>query len=181
MVAVPTPLDPTAGDKLSAVAFDAGVRDPLNFMMDGQPRCHVWDSTGLSIPNSANTIITFDSETYDNDSMHNTVTQTSRITFTTAGRYDVDILLTIGTGTYTQLDLNIRLNSAGSGGGGTSIRTQPFSDGTRGAINMAFRFKRVFAAADHIELFVTQVSGAPKSLSTTSLGTRVFAERLSAT
>lgn len=181
MATIPTPYDATSGTKASAAAFDAGVKDVLNYLLDGVPRAHVYDASGLSMANGVATLVTFDSETYDNDSMHSTASNTSRIVFTTAGRYDVNILLTIGSGTYTNEDLNVRLNSAGSSAGGTSLRTQAYSNGTAGLLTMIFTFKRVFSAADYIELFVNQTSGGAKLLSATSLGTRVFVERLSTT
>jgi hypothetical protein len=38
MATVPTPLDATAAVKITATSFDAGVRDPLNFLLD-PPKC----------------------------------------------------------------------------------------------------------------------------------------------
>jgi hypothetical protein len=52
-----------------------------------QPRCKVFNSVNESIPNAAFTAVTFDSEEFDTDSMHSTVTNTDRITFNTAGTY----------------------------------------------------------------------------------------------
>lgn len=182
MVSVPTPLDPTAGDKLSATTFDAGVRDPLNFLMDGFPRVHAWDTTGNVCVIGVAKLILFDAETYDTDNMHDPVTNNSRITFTTAGRYDVNIMITMpAIGAYTQMDLNIRLNSGGSSAGGSSLRSQPYSDTIQAMPTIIFPFKRVFVATDYIEVFLTQSSSANRTTAPTSLATRVFAERLSAT
>jgi len=51
--------------------------------------CRVTKSAGQSIPSATDTIVTFDTETYDTDSYHSTVSNTGRMTFTsaTAGKY----------------------------------------------------------------------------------------------
>lgn len=51
------------------------------------PACRVFNSAAISIPNSTTTALTFDSERYDPTGMHSTVTNTSRITISTAGLY----------------------------------------------------------------------------------------------
>lgn len=181
MATVPTPFDATAAQKLTASQWDAQVRDVLLWLMGNgtngvYPRVHAFDTTTLAIPNSSATLVTFNSETYDTDTMHNTGATTSRITFTTAGLYEVDYFITISTFTYSTLDFNVRLNAAGVSGGGTSLRTQPFDpSGT----NIRFSFTRYFNAGDYIEAFITQVkSSAPGTvnLSGTSLGTRCYAK-----
>lgn len=52
-------------------------------------RCLAYNSTTQSITGGATTVLTFDSETYDNDNMHSTSSNTGRITFNTAGAYTV--------------------------------------------------------------------------------------------
>jgi len=51
--------------------------------------CKVTKSADQSIPNSASTIITWNQEDYDTDGMHDNVTNNSRITIKTAGKYSV--------------------------------------------------------------------------------------------
>jgi len=178
-MAVPVPLDPSAGDILSAVNFDAGVRDVFNFLLTDYPRVHAWAGSA-SIPNSPAAptlvyyLVDFDSETYDTDSMHDPVVNPSRIKFPTAGLYEIDYLFTLANGTYTGLSLNVRLNSAGSASGGSSIRTQPYMLGD-GSPNVYFRFTRFMSAGDYLEAFIAQRSGGASALSGTSLGTRCFA------
>lgn len=53
------------------------------------PACRVYRSTSQAITNAALTALTFDTERYDNDTMHSTVSNTNRITLTTAGLYVV--------------------------------------------------------------------------------------------
>jgi hypothetical protein len=53
------------------------------------PSCRVYNSVSQSIPDSAFTTLNFDTESYDNDTMHDNVTNNERITFSTAGTYKV--------------------------------------------------------------------------------------------
>jgi len=51
--------------------------------------CKVTKSANQSIPNSTSTIITWNQEDYDTDGMHDNITNNSRITIKTAGKYSV--------------------------------------------------------------------------------------------
>jgi len=51
------------------------------------PSCRAYRLTNQTIPFSTPTPILFDAETFDTDSMHSLVTNTSRLTIQTAGRY----------------------------------------------------------------------------------------------
>jgi len=181
MATVPTPFDATAAQKLTASQWDAQVRDVLLWLMGNGtngvfPRCHVYDNTTFVVPHNSATLITFAAEIFDTDTMHSTSTNPSRITFTTAGVYDVEAWFTIGQFTYTTLTLECRLNAGGVVGGGSSIRSQPYDPNQT---NMVSHIQRFFNAGDYIEYFITQNhGGATASLSSASFGTRVFARWL---
>jgi len=49
----------------------------------------VYKSAGQSIPNTTSTIVSFNSEDYDTDTIHDNVTNNSRLTCKTAGKYIV--------------------------------------------------------------------------------------------
>ncbi len=176
MATVPTPLDATAGVKISATTFDAGVRDPLNFLLD-PPHCTISDGVGISLPNNTATLMTYDTETDDTDSMHSTSSNTSRIVFTTGGRYQIGINnilpAPLGTGIWLTLVVNIRLNSAGSSSGGSSIRSFTFN-GYTARQTPPMMLSRLFTAADYVEIFITQQTSAGTSV-TTSGGAGAFA------
>lgn len=53
------------------------------------PACRVTNSANISIVNNTETTLTFDTERFDTDSMHSTVTNTGRITCVTAGLYQI--------------------------------------------------------------------------------------------
>ena len=47
----------------------------------------VYNNANISVPNAQTTLIAFNSEMFDTDSMHSTSTNPSRITINTAGKY----------------------------------------------------------------------------------------------
>jgi hypothetical protein len=149
MATVPTPYDATAGGKASAAAFDAGVKDLFAFML-APPRCAVWNSVGQVItPAATPTVVLYDTETDDNDSMHSTSSNTGRIVFNTAGRYELNVFNSLSLNTLTQYNVQIRLNGA------TSIRTAQFGSPGGSGRQTCISLSRVFAALDYIEILVT--------------------------
>jgi hypothetical protein len=180
---IPTAFTFTALKKLGAAALNAGVRDVLNFLLTTYPRCHVYNAAGQSIPDSATyNLMLWDAEVYDTDSMHSTSVNTSRITFTTAGLYDIDAMVCFAPATYTDLKMQVNLNSGGVIGGGTALRSMFYDKGAGNA--GPFTFCQFFSAGDYIEVFVSQVSGGAKSTPTGAgalLGCRVFARLIATT
>lgn len=141
---------------------------------DNKPRLHAHSATSQTIPSSSGwTLINFDGETYDNDTMHDPVGTPYRVTLTTAGLYafDYQIALNPQANAFTISRLNIRLNSSGSSAGGTTLKVLDY--GVQGAV-MQFRFNRVFAAGDYVECFASQTSGVSWTTDNTGLATRVF-------
>ncbi len=155
MATIPTPYDAVAGTKLTAVALDAGVRDPLLWLMGVHPKVRVYDNTGISAANNTETLMTWSGETYDNDSMHSTASLTSRIVFTTAGYYEVFISIQWAAGTFTGSNIHGRINSAESVAGGTQINNWLFVTQRTTQV----RFTRFFSAADYIQFWVLQITG----------------------
>lgn len=80
MATVPTPASATVNKKVTAAAFNAGVRDPLTFLLSGKPVAHVTqDAAQSAFAASTWTSITFPSEVVDLDSQHSTSSNTSRV------------------------------------------------------------------------------------------------------
>lgn len=84
----------TGGDEISLAGLDGEPstltthkgQEPHNAHANN-PACDVYHLAAQSIPNTAWTAVTFDSETADTDAMHEGVTNPTRITFQTAGTY----------------------------------------------------------------------------------------------
>lgn len=163
-MAVPTPLNPTAGDVLSAASFNTGVKAVFDFLMN-PPLCDLAMNSALAHANGVATLESYDTESNDTDSMHSTSTNPSRIIFTTAGRYHLAayVFMPQVPTTYSTYTVNLRLNAAGSSAGGTSIRS--FSYGTPGGTpaQTVTHLSRVFLAGDYVEVFVTQSSGSTRT------------------
>jgi len=145
---------PSAGNTIRASDVNL-VRDP--------PACRVYNSANISIPHSATTAVTHDSERFDTDTMHSTSSNTSRITFTTAGLYLVGFHGRFEAGTdYSRAYADITLNGA------TLLarydRRATTVDVRDPAMEVVTAYK--FAAADYVEarVFHQNTAAAARNL-----------------
>ncbi len=125
------------------------------------PCCRVYKSAAQSINSGAATAITFDTERYDTDTMHSTVSNTTRITFTTAGVYSVGASIEFAASAVGNTRvLAIKLN------GTTFIAFEQEAPvpGGLGSTNMTTETEYKFAAADYVEFIVQQDSGGPLNI-----------------
>lgn len=134
-----------AGDVLTAALMQA-IRNDLERLID-PPAASIFNNAAQTVgTGGGNTVLTANSENFDNDSMHSTSVNTSRITFNTAGR----ALLVSTTSFAADADGNRRVsflhNGATSYGGLTGI-TDISNIGVR---ITAVRFLTV-AVADYVE------------------------------
>jgi hypothetical protein len=155
------PTTRTTGDLVTAATWNADLVDNIRFLAS-PPACRVWNNANQSIPNNVLTALLFNSERYDTDSMHSTVTNTSRITFTTAGVYVVFAHLNIASNATGKRSAGFRLN------GGTFIGelTVPPVSGADTNLSPCTTYK--FAAGDYVECYVNQTSGV--ALNVVALG-----------
>lgn len=79
-----TPKTWASGDVLTAADLNTYVRDNVAFGAN-PPKCRAFNSADQTIAIGGN--FTFDSESWDTDTMHSPATNPERITFTTAGLY----------------------------------------------------------------------------------------------
>lgn len=105
--------------------------------------CRVYNSASQSIGTSA-TVVTFDSESFDTDTMHNTGSNTGRITFTTAGYYQIEG--TIATATNAVVTLQIRLN------GTTTLAQAGVGNSGSSANGFTIATTYLMSAADYVEI-----------------------------
>lgn len=78
--------NPTAGQPIPA-AWSDQVRNDLEYLVD-PPACSVYHNTTATVATATPSALAANSEFFDNDSMHSTSTNNTRITATTAGRYE---------------------------------------------------------------------------------------------
>jgi len=119
----------------------------------------VTKSAAQSIPNATETIITFNTETFDTDAFHSTSSNTSRIT------------IPAGKAGYYLINSQIMVDSSGSqtqggmrkNGSATSVYTY-YSSTTGAALLVLVNTVVYLAVADYLEIFVYQGSGVAKDV-----------------
>ena len=117
-------------------------------------RVRAYNSAAISIPNNTETALTFDSERWDTDTMHSTVSNTGRLTATTAGQYVISANIGFAANATGYRYCTIRLN------GVTPIASHAavgFSNDTN-YFNLSTTYN--LAATDYVDIVVFQNSGA---------------------
>jgi hypothetical protein len=126
--------------------------------------CRVTNSANQSIPDTTVTTILFDTETYDTDTMHSTVTNTGRITFTTAGYYLLIGRVAFDVNNVGHRTLYIRIN----GSNNVASANATVFNTVASIVEITHVYRAT--AADYAELRVDQTSGgALDSLASASL------------
>ena len=174
-----TPKTWTAGSVLTASDLNAELRDPLITLLS-TPRVAVSNSTGHSHTSGTSLLLTWDTEAYDTDNLHSTSTNTSRITATTAGLYQITARQAFAANATGIRSLDVRKNAAGSSSGGTRIGYDSQTP-VSGAVTSVCVICDVFLnAGDYLEAFGFQSSGGALSDDATA-GLTMFQARLVAT
>lgn len=88
MATPPNPTSALVGQKLTAAFWNTEVASAISFLVN-PPRVIAWQSVAQSLTNNTLTPMSLDSESIDTDTMHSTVTNNSRVTIVTPGRYRV--------------------------------------------------------------------------------------------
>jgi hypothetical protein len=120
------------------------------------PKCRVHHNANQSILDSQLTVLNFNSERFDNDTMHDNATNNSRITVKTAGKGVAYIALSFGSNSTGIRSVNIRLN-------GTTILAQDLRQAVNGAAT-SFAFSCPpydFSVNDYLEVTVYHTGGVP--------------------
>lgn len=153
-----TPRTWVAGETVTAALMNSDVRDPL-IMLVNTPRVRVYNSTGPSLTNATATLLSWDTEEINTNTMHSTVTNTSRLVATTAGRYLVIAQAGFASNATGARQVNVRKNAAGSSAGGTGLTSNTCSSVMASNVVAASTFSTFLNAADYLEMFATQTSG----------------------
>jgi hypothetical protein len=83
---VPVQITWVAGQIVTAAQLNANVRDAVNFLLN-PPAAAVRQTVAQTLTTATTTAITMDTEDRDNDGMHSTSSNTSRLTANTPGWY----------------------------------------------------------------------------------------------
>lgn len=163
MAAIPVYRTWVSGEVVTAAEMNANIRDAGNFQL-AKPYVDVDASGNTTLGAGTAVLISFDTENEDNDSMHSTSTNPSRIIAQTAGLFTMHWFYRVTSVSGTQT-LNLRLNAAGSSTGGSSLTTTTYSGNNQIERVLRYRFQNV---GDYVEMFATS-TGA----NTASGGNRV--------
>jgi hypothetical protein len=117
------------------------------------PIVRAYNSANISINDSTLTALTFDSERYDTDTMHSTVTGTGKLTATTAGTYHIIGQVRFATSAVGVRQISIRLN------GTTTLAFKGMSAASASVHGDIVETDYQFNATDYVELIVYQTSG----------------------
>ena len=165
LVPAAAPANPTAGERLYLDSGDgnklkrrstAGV---VTTIEGGGATtfigARVYNSANIACTNAADTLLTFNSERYDTDTIHSTASNTGRLTATTAGKYHISATVIFAASATGARGLQIRLN-------GTTtvaiVRTPAVAGGTDStALTISTDYD--LAATDYVELLAYQTSG----------------------
>lgn len=155
------PADPASG-QVAPASWGDDVRAALSFLAN-PPACRVTNSGTQSIAASTWTVLTFNTEAFDTDGLHSTVTNTGRLTIVTAGIYVVTAAVSFATNATGDRYVGIRKNGTGTVG-----PTEGGEGGPASASNPSYRnFAALVrcAAGDWLEVVAFQTSaGALNSI-----------------
>lgn len=162
------PADQSPGQVASASWADA-VNAGLQYLAN-PPACHVYNTGTPSISNTTNTVLAMNAERYDTDTMHDTVTNNSRITIKTAGLYVVGAAVLWPANATGGRTLAFLMNGANLIGTSSMAPNPTGGQGTAHLAHVTWKF----AVNDYIEVRVFQASGGalvlPASSSTNGEG-----------
>ena len=150
----PNTIHNPATSSVAPAAWGDTVRDDLEWLVD-RPGCAVYNSATQNVTNASNTVLTADSELYDLDSMHSTVSNTSRITATTAGKYRIGAVVEWDSGATGRCEVYLLVN--GSTAHALSIAASVAGLTQNGTTILTL------AAGDYVEVRVWQNSGGTRT------------------
>lgn len=145
-----TPRTWVTGEVVTAGLLNTHVRDNISFLAN-PPKCRVYNNANISISDNTETSLTFNSERFDTDTMHDTGTNPGRITIKTAGTYLVGANFRLQVGNdYTLIYLLLRLN------GTAPIATHSIGSWTDSTIPPLLSVTTLYAFAvnDYVEMRV---------------------------
>lgn len=151
------------GLQSSAGAGSAGELVALNSagavditMLPSSPGARVYRSSNQNITTSTDTIVLFDSERYDTDSLHSTVSNTGRLTAPRAGKYAISAHIEWTSNATGGRRVRLLLN-------GSTVIAQDYRLGASSsseALNMSLSTIYSLATSDYVEVQVWHNRGS---------------------
>ena len=161
-MAYTTPRTWVSGEYPTAAQFNANMRDNVSFLANA-PTCRVSNNASQSPATATLTVLTFNTERWDNAAMHDTSTNTHRITAPTAGVYIVTGSVQFASNATGFRGLFVYLNTTVSGvtvTAGTRIASEFLAANNGDFTELSISTMYKVAANDHFSLVVYQTSGS---------------------
>ena len=160
-------------------AFDAIDTTVASHMADKAPHvfvgCRVFHSLGQSIAGGTDTVLAFNSTTYDTDVMHDNVVNNDRITIKTAGKYRITAQIEWTANVTGRRLIYFMKNGTAIIGFNAVAPLEQTNRGTSQVISIIYDF----IIGDYIQIFVVQESGGALTIPRTNDYSPIFsAERV---
>ena len=139
----------TPGDGLTGTDAGAGSTYTLALKDIG---CRVYNNAAIATAHATQTALTFNSERWDTDVIHDTSTNSDRLTCKTAGKYHISGQVSWETNSTNERILYITLNAG-------NLRIANVSKASYGNDKMEISTDYVLAVGDYVQLQVYQASG----------------------
>lgn len=158
-----TPRTWTVGEVLTASNMNTYVSSDLAFL-GTPPSLRVVNSAAISIPNNADTAITFDTDTFKTDAgMHSTSVNTSRMVCTVAGKYLLHGIVAYAASAAGAIAVRLRVN-------GTTVVGTHDRAGSTVAQTIQVTTVYQLAVSDYVEVIAYQNSGGAINANTSTPG-----------
>jgi hypothetical protein len=157
-----TPRTWVSGNILTAAQLNTDIRDNEGFLRSAHA-CRVYKSATQTVASGNFDVVSFNTEDYDTDGLHDNATNNTRITIPTGlGGYwyfifhaDVDADAT----GHTRFQCVLRKNAAGASGGGTLLQATSITGHTNAQDGEALTLVPL-VATDYVEAFFNSTSEA---------------------
>ena len=136
------------------------------------PSCRVYRNTTQNISNNTSTAVQWNNETYDNDSMHDNVTNNTRITIRTAGKYHLFATANFQSNATSFRILYFLVN------GSVVLAPQETNGVTSNDTHVTTTCCYQFNSGDYVECIVYQSSGSTLTVGETGGTYTVFGAQL---
>ncbi|HEY6021598.1 MAG TPA: hypothetical protein VIY48_17545 [Candidatus Paceibacterota bacterium] len=166
MATVPAEITWVSGQVVTAAQLNTNLRDAVNFLIN-KPTCQVRQTVSQNLTTGSAAAIAFDTEDVDNDNMHSTTTNTTRLTAVTSGRYHVGGGYCAAS-TTGRKEVWVRINGGDVNGtesgvpGGSAVATGPALRGVSIFLN-AGNYTELWVFQDSGGTIATSVSGAQQA------------------
>lgn len=152
-----TPRTWATSEVVTAAMLNTHLRDNLNWL-HGHHGCLLFKSANQTVASGNNDVISWNSESYDTDALHDPVTNNSRITIPTGldGYWALwwKITTDADAANHNVNVIRLRKNAAGVNSGGTLLSVNNMTMHTNANAQVGL-YVGSFVATDHLELFDT--------------------------